>query len=129
MEMETATIVLDTTAERTFEFVSELANLPRWATEFARDFDLDGRRARIRTPDGPAVVKIAADADTRTVDFVVEPETGGRAVFPSRVVDLPGGKSGYVFTVPRAPGQSEEELRAAVASLRREFENLRRLLS
>ncbi len=129
MEMDTATIVLDTPAERTFEFVSQLANLPRWATEFARDFELDGRRARIRTPDGPAVVEIMADANTRTVDFVVQPEAGGTAVFPSRVVDLPGANSGYVFTVPRAPGQSEEQLRAAVSSLEREFENLRRLLS
>lgn len=129
MEMDTATTVLDAPAERTFDFVSDLANLPRWATEFARDPRPEGKHLKIETPGGPATVEIAADPRSRVVDFIVRPHAGGKAVFPSRVVELPGGKSGYVFTVPRAPGETEEDLRAAVASLRREFENLRKLVS
>lgn len=128
MDLATESIVLEATVERSFAWLSELAHVPEWATEFARDFRPDGNHARLETPDGPATMTLRTDTATGVIDFVVRPDGGGEAVFPSRVIGLPDGRSAYVFVVPRGPGQSEERFREEVASLRRELENVRQAL-
>lgn len=128
MELATESVLLDTSPERSYAWLSELAHVPEWATEFAREFRIEGDRARLETPGGPATMTLRTDAATGVIDFVVRPDGGGEAVFPSRVVGLPDGRSAYVFVVPRSPGQSEERFREEVASLRRELENVRAAL-
>jgi hypothetical protein len=51
------------------------------------------------------------------------------ALFPSRVVALPGGGSAYTFTMFQAPEQPDDQFDGQYASLVREFENIRRELS
>ena len=48
------------------------------------------------------------------------------ALFPSRVVALPDGRSAYTFTMFESPGGSDELFEAQYASLLRELENIRR---
>jgi hypothetical protein len=48
------------------------------------------------------------------------------ALFPTRVVELPGGRSAYTFTMFQAPGIPDELFDAQHESLLREFENIRR---
>jgi hypothetical protein len=48
------------------------------------------------------------------------------AVFPSRVVAAPGGRSAFTFTMFQAPGQPDEQFEGQYQSLLRELENVRR---
>jgi hypothetical protein len=46
-------------------------------------------------------------------------------VFPTRVVELPGGASAYTFTMFQAPGMPDELFESQYRSLVREFDNIR----
>jgi hypothetical protein len=50
------------------------------------------------------------------------------AVFPTRVVELPDGRTAYSFTMFQAPDMPDDLFEGQLASLRREFANIERLL-
>ena len=54
------------------------------------------------------------------------PEKDQMALFPTRVVALPDGRSAYSFTMFQAPGMPDEEFESQYASLRREFAQIER---
>jgi hypothetical protein len=47
------------------------------------------------------------------------------ALFPTRVVALPDGRSAFTFTMFKAPELPDELFEAQVESLRRELDNVR----
>ena len=53
------------------------------------------------------------------------PTTDELAMFPSRVVALPEGRSAYSFTMFKGPGTPDELFESQYESLRREFDNIR----
>jgi hypothetical protein len=112
--------------ERVFEYMSDIENLPRWATEFARELKVvDGRHVVVNGL-GEFVFKIESDPDTGVVDMFAGPAEDEMGVFPTRVVELPGGASAYSFTMFQAPGMPDELFDSQYESLKREFENLER---
>jgi hypothetical protein len=50
-------------------------------------------------------------------------------LFPTRVVDLPGGVSAYSFTMFQAPGMPAKLFESQYQSLLREFDHIRREFS
>jgi uncharacterized protein YndB with AHSA1/START domain len=44
----TVTTVLDATPERVFRYMSDVENLPEWATEFARELRREGGDYKVR---------------------------------------------------------------------------------
>jgi hypothetical protein len=50
------------------------------------------------------------------------------AVFPTRAVELPDGRTAYTFTMFQSAGMPDELFEAQHASLQREFANIERLL-
>ena len=56
------------------------------------------------------------------------PTKDAMAVFPTRAVALPDGRTAYSFTMFQAPDMPDELFDAQHASLRREFANIERLL-
>jgi hypothetical protein len=112
--------------ERVFEYMSDIENLPRWATEFAREMKVvDGRHVVVNGL-GEFVFKIESDPGTGVVDMYAGPSEDEMGVFPTRVVELPGGASAYSFTMFQAPGMPDELFESQYESLTREFENLER---
>ena len=51
------------------------------------------------------------------------------AVFPTRAVELPDGRTSYSFTMFQNPGMPTELFESQHQSLKREIANLERLLS
>lgn len=54
------------------------------------------------------------------------PTEAEMALFPTRVVELPGGRSAFTFTMFQGPEMPDELFEAQHASLLREFENIER---
>ncbi|HEX8742170.1 MAG TPA: SRPBCC family protein [Thermoleophilaceae bacterium] len=126
MRSRTVTAVFPAPKERVFEYMSDIENLPRWATEFAREMKVvDGRHVVVNGL-GEFVFAIESDERTGVVDMYAGPTEEAMGVFPTRVVELPGGASAYSFTMFQAPGMSDELFESQYESLRREFENLER---
>jgi hypothetical protein len=118
----TVTAVLPAPKERVFAYLSNIQNLPRWATGFARELKVVDGRHKVVNGLGELFFEIRADEETGVIDMLAGPAPDELALFPSRVVALPEGGSAYTFTMFQAPGQPDEQfegsMRASSASSR-----------
>ena len=124
MRHATVTTVLDAPREAVFDYMAEIENLPRWATEFARELKHDADGYRVVNGLGEFRFEIRADRDTGVIDMYAGPDAERMAVFPTRAVGLPDGRTAYSFTMFQAPDMPDELFDAQYASLQREFANI-----
>src|SRR5919197_6585882 len=99
MQSRTVTAVLPVPKERAFDYLSKIENLPKWATEFARELKFEEGRARVVNGLGEFDFAIEADPETGVIDMYAGPSPDELAVFPTRVVELPDGTAAYTFTM------------------------------
>ncbi len=126
MRSRTVTAVFPAPKERVFEYMSDIDNLPRWATEFAREMKVvDGHHVVVNGL-GEFLFSIEADEATGVIDMYAGPSEDELGLFPTRVIGLPGGGSAYSFTMFQAPGMPDELFESQYESLLREFGNIRR---
>ena len=126
MNARTVTAVLDAPKTHVFAYLSQIDNLPKWATEFARELKYDDGKAKVVNGLGEFYFTIAADEETGVIDMHAGPTEDELALFPTRVVPLPDGRSAYTFTMFQAPGMPDDLFESQYQSLLREFENLHR---
>jgi hypothetical protein len=124
MRTATVTTVLDAPRDTVFAYLADIENLPRWATEFARELRRDGDRYVVVNGLGEFVFAIHADEDTGVIDMYAGPIDGEMAVFPTRAVALADGRTAYTFTMFQLPGMPDELFESQHASLVREFANI-----
>jgi hypothetical protein len=129
MRTATVTTVLDAPAERVFDYLAEIENLPEWATEFARELRRDGDDYKVRNGLGEFFFTIRADRATGVIDMLSGPEKDALALFPTRAVGLPDGRTAFTFTMFQAPGMPDDLFEAQHASLQRELAGLERLIA
>jgi hypothetical protein len=125
----TVTTVLPARREDVFRYLSDIEKLPEWATEFARELKRDGDRYKVVNNLGEYFFEIDADPDTGVIDMYAGPEPERMALFPTRVVALPGGSTAYTFTMFQAPDMPDELFASQHASLQREFQNIEAVFS
>ncbi len=126
MNTRTVTAVLDAPPAEVFGYLSQIDNLPKWATEFARELKYEDGKAKVVNGLGEFYFRIAADEETGVIDMHAGPAENELALFPTRVVPLPDGRSAYSFTMFQAPGMPDDLFESQYQSLLREFENIRR---
>lgn len=126
MRSETVTRVLPAPRREVFAYLAEIENLPRWATEFARELKVEDGRHKVVNGLGEFFFRIEADERTGVIDMLAGPTEAEMALFPTRVVELPGGRSAFTFTMFQGPEMPDELFEAQHASLLREFENIER---
>ena len=125
MISRTVTAVLEAPRDVVFEYLSQVDNLPEWATDFARELKYVDGKAKVVNGLGEFYFSIEADRDTGVIDMYAGPNEDELALFPTRVVALGEGRSAYSFTMFRAPGMPDELFESQYESLRREFDNIR----
>jgi hypothetical protein len=121
----TLTAVLEAPKEAVFDYLAQIENLPDWADEFARELKYEDGEAKVVNGLGELFFRIAADDETGVIDMYAGPTRDDMALFPTRVVALPDGRSAYSFTMFKAPGMPDELFEAQHRSLQREFDNIR----
>jgi len=125
MESRTITVVLDAPREDVFEYLSEVENLPDWATDFARELKYDDGKAKVVNGLGEFLFVVDADSQTGVIDMYAGPTEDQMALFPTRVVGLGAGRSAYTFTMFKGPEMDDALFDAQHRSLQREFQNIR----
>lgn len=128
MNAHTVTAVLDAPKAAVFRYLASVDNLPRWANEFARELKYEDGKAKVVNGLGEFYFKIAADEQTGVIDMYAGPTEDELALFPTRVVPLPDGRSAYTFSMFQAPGMPDDLFESQYQSLLREFDNLQREL-
>ena len=126
MRSETVTTVLPAPKGEVFAYLAEIENLPRWATEFARELKVENGRHKVVNGLGEFFFAMEADEATGVIDMRAGPTESEMALFPTRVVELPDGRSAFTFTMFQGPGSSDDLFESQHASLVREFENIER---
>jgi hypothetical protein len=121
---ETVTAVLDAAPEEAFAYLSNVENLPEWATEFARELKRDGDDYKVVNGLGEFFFEIRADRQHGVIDMFAGPDKRHMALFPTRVVGLPDGRSAYSFTMFQAPNMPDALFESQYESLKREFRNI-----
>ena len=121
----TATAVLDAPQDVVFDYLSEVDNLPDWATDFARELKFEDGKTKVVNGLGEFFFRIETDRDTGVIDMYAGPTEDELALFPTRVVPLGADKSAYSFTMFKAPGMPDELFESQYHSLRRELDNIR----
>ena len=129
MRSETVTTVLPVPRERVFEYMSDIRNLPEWATEFARELHEEDGGYKVVNNLGEFLFEIRADEETGVIDMYAGPTRDELAVFPTRAVRLPDGRTSYSFTMFQGPGMPDELFESQHESLKREIASLERLLA
>jgi hypothetical protein len=122
----TLTAVLDAPKDVVFDYLSQVENLPEWATDFARELKYVDGKAKVVNGFGEFYFSIDADSATGVIDMYAGPTEDELGLFPTRVVSLPGDTSAFSFTMFQAPGMPDELFESQYQSLLREFENIRR---
>ena len=125
METRTVTAVVEAPAGQVFDYLARIENLPDWATEFARELKFENGKAKVVNGLGEFFFSIEADPNTGVIDMYAGPDDDALALFPTRVVDLAGGRSAYTFTMFQAPEMPDELFESQYQSLLREFDNIR----
>ena len=121
--------MLDADPATVFEYMSDIERLPEWATEFARELRREGDDYKVVNGLGEFFFAIEADERSGVIDMFAGPSKDQMAIFPTRTVPLPDGRTAYSFTMFQAPGMPDELFEAQHASLIREFENIEREFS
>jgi hypothetical protein len=121
----TVTAVLDAPKDTVFDYLSQLENLPEWATEFAQELKYVDGKAKVVNALGEFYFAIDADRETGVIDMYAGPAEQELALFPTRVVPLSDSTSAYSFTMFKAAGMPDELFESQYEALRREFDNIR----
>jgi len=128
MRSATVTTVLQAPQATVFAYMADIEHLPEWATEFARELRRDGDDYKVVNGLGEFFFTIAADPESGVIDMFAGPTKDDVALFPSRAVALPDGRTAFSLTMFQMPGMTDELFDAQHASLQREFANIERLL-
>jgi hypothetical protein len=124
MRSHTVTTVLPASKREVFTYMSEIENLPEWATEFARELRHDEDGCTVVNNLGEFRFEIRADEETGVIDMLAGPAAEQMAVFPTRAIELADGLTAYSFTMFQGPGMPDELFEGQYESLKREFKNI-----
>jgi hypothetical protein len=100
---------IDRPAQEVYAFVSDPANLPRWAPGLGTSVLHEDDRWFVETSEGRVQVTFAPQNALGVVDHVVVTPSGDTVYVPMRVI-ADGDDSEVVFTLRRAPGMTDAEL-------------------
>jgi hypothetical protein len=126
MNTNTHTLELNASKADAFAFLSNIENLPKWATLFCKELKRDAEgRYKVVTPQGEIFFRIVSDPKTGVTDMYGGPAEDQMAYWPARVVERPGRGSLFIFTAMQYPGVSDEAFVAQCDGLKREFMHIK----
>ena len=129
MRSETVTTVLAAPQRAVFDYISDIEKLPEWATEFARELKREGSDYKVVNGLGEFYFEIHADPETGVIDMFAGASKDEMAIFPTRAVELPDGRTAFSFTMFQGPGMPDELFESQHRSLKREFANIAAVLA
>lgn len=128
MKSRTLCLVVPVPKEKVFDYLSNIRNLPKWATEFCQGLRFVSGKYKVVTC--PAIgghevfFQIQAHGPTGVIDMLAGPTEDDLTLFPARVVKLADESSAILFTLFQDTGTSDEQFDRQVESLKKEFELL-----
>ena len=125
MKAHTKTARFKASTRKVFDFVADVDNLPKWATNFCLELTREGADRKVKTPMGEMYFRIDADSRHGIFDMWSGPTPDQMVRWPARVVDDNFGGSVLTVSAIQMPDDSDEQFESQCQSLDEEFENIR----
>ena len=129
MNNRTVTIVVPASKETVFDFLSNVENVPAWATEFCERLKKESGHWKVVTSSGELFFKIESDRKTGVVDMFAGPTLDQMGIFPCRVIAMPGALTAVSFTFFQPPKMPDEVYERQYKSLLIEMNGLQERFS
>ena len=124
---KTLTVSIDRPPDDVYAFVTNVQNLPRWATSFVRSVRQTPDGWIAETVEGPAGFEYVRGNEFGVLDHVVRPAPGVEIHVPMRVVRN-GGGSEVIFTLIQFAGMPPEKFQGDISMVQRDLATLKRFL-
>jgi hypothetical protein len=128
MRIETVAAIIKAPRDKVLSFLSNVENLPKWATEFCKKLEKVEGRYYVTSCQGRMLFEMRADHKTGVLDMAGGPTESQMTLWPARVVPLPNGNSAFLFTVIQGPGVPDAEFQNQLEALGREMLNVKNAL-
>jgi hypothetical protein len=123
------TVSINCDPRTVYEFVSNLENLPKWASKAFQSIKQDKGEWIAETPQGSAKVDLAQRNDFGVLDHYVSLSTFGVEVYvPMRVVKNGINGSEVIFTLFYTSHMSEEKFAQDVKMVEQDLKNLKNIM-
>ena len=84
--------------DKVFEFLSNIENIPKWATKFVKKLSLVDGKYKAVTPVGEVFIRLDADKKTGLIDIHAGPTEKEMTPAYMRIISLPGNYTAVMFT-------------------------------
>ena len=91
-------VIVDAPAEALFDFIMDLANMPRWSIHFCKDIRLVPDGAIVTSPSGELYFGVTGDRELGVLDWWCGPTMETAQRWPTRIVGLPDDRCLYNVT-------------------------------
>jgi hypothetical protein len=123
------TVSINRDPRTVYEFVSNLENLPKWASKAFQSIKQDKGEWIAETPQGSAKVDLAQRNDFGVLDHYVSLSTLGVEVYvPMRVVKNGINGSEVIFTLFYTSHMSEEKFAQDLKMIEQDLKNLKNII-
>src|SRR5258708_32056003 len=126
MNSRTVIIVVPASKQTVFDFLSNVENLPAWATEFCEELRQVGGQWKVVTSSGELFFRIEPDWRTGVLDMFAGPALDQMGIFPCRVIAMPGSPTAIMITFFQPPDMPDEIYERQYQSLLVEMDGLKR---
>ena len=107
-------------------YLSDLNNLPEWATGFCQKLTVTEHGFIVTTPMGDMAIRAESHAPSGTLDLITTVDGMDDTLY-TRVTPLPGGDSAWTVTFHQGHGLTDEMFAGQCQSLQDEMATVARL--
>ena len=98
MNSVTETCVVNVPRDSVFEFLSNIENIPKWATKFVSKLTLVDNKYKAMTPIGEVFIRLDTDKKAGLIDIYAGPTENNMTPAYMRIISLPGSSTAVMFT-------------------------------
>lgn len=98
MNSVTETCVVSVPSDKVFDFLSDIENIPKWATKFVKKLSLVDGKYKALTPVGEVFIRLDADQKSGHIDIYAGPTEKDMTPAYMRIISLPTNSTAVMFT-------------------------------
>lgn len=98
MNSVTETCVVNVPRDSVFEFLSNIENVPKWATKFVKKLTLVDDKYKALTPIGEVFIRLDTNKKAGLIDIYAGPTEDNMTPAYMRIISLPDNSTAVMFT-------------------------------
>jgi len=128
LKSRTFSISIAAAPQAVYEFVSNPANLPRWAWAFCKSIRQENGQWVIQTDMGAMTFRVAPANDYGVLDHFVSPSPDFEIYVPMRVIANGPHASEVIFTLFQQPGMSDGQFKTDAGLVEKDLAGLKKVM-